>query len=205
MICIFPEGAVTKIGNMIDFQRGAERLMGPEVPVIPAYIDGMWGHPLSTKGGGLFKSWSRVLRPSVTVFYGEPVKGEISAGELRLRVMEMASEAMELRKASPDYNLARRFVEAARKNWSKPALTDSTGKDVTFGKALAAGFAVERWLDRNAAGEKCIGILLPASVGGALANIGVALAGRVAVNLNCTAKVRSRSAPRSTAASSRLS
>ncbi len=187
VVCIFPEGAVTRTGSMIAFQRGVERLMGPEVPIIPVYIDGMWGHPLSTKGGGLFKSWSRVLRPLVTVYYGEPIKGEISAAELRLRVMEMASDAMELRKGMPDYNLADRFVEAARKNWSKPALTDSTGKDITFGKALAAGMAVERWLDTNAAGEKCVGILLPASVGGALANIGVALAGRVAVNLNFTA------------------
>ena len=58
---------------------------------------------------------------------------------------------------------------------------------MTFGKALAAGFAVERWLDANCPGEQCIGILLPACVGGALANIGVALAARVAVNLNFTA------------------
>jgi acyl-[acyl-carrier-protein]-phospholipid O-acyltransferase/long-chain-fatty-acid--[acyl-carrier-protein] ligase len=186
LVCIFPEGAVTRIGNMIAFQRGVERLMGPETLVIPVYIDGMWGHPLSTKGGGLFKSWSRVLRPTVTVYYGEPIKGEVSAAELRLRVMEMASRAMELRK-NGDYNLAHRFMEAARKNWSKPALADSTGKEVTFGKALTAGMAVERWLDANCAEQKCIGLLLPSSVGGALVNIGVALAGRVAVNLNFTA------------------
>jgi acyl-[acyl-carrier-protein]-phospholipid O-acyltransferase/long-chain-fatty-acid--[acyl-carrier-protein] ligase len=186
MVCIFPEGAVTRIGNMITFQRGVERLMGPEVPIIPAYIDGMWGHPLSTKGGGLFKSWSRVLRPVVTVYYGEPIKGQISAADLRLRVMELASRAMELRK-TPEYNLARRFTDAARKNWSKPALADSTGKDITFGKALAAGMAIERWIDAECPAQQCIGILLPACVGGALANIGLALSGRVAVNLNFTA------------------
>ena len=98
VVCIFPEGAVTKNGNMIVFQRGVERLMGPETSVIPVYIDGMWGHPLSMKGGGLFKSFSRVLRPRVTVYYGEPVKGEFSAAELRLMVMELSSRAMELRK-----------------------------------------------------------------------------------------------------------
>ena len=186
MVCIFPEGAVTRTGNMISFQRGCERLMSPDAPVIPCYIDGIWGHPLSTKGGGLFKSWSRALRPRVTVIYGEPVKGEISAAELRLRVMEMASRAIELRK-TPDYTLSHQFVRTARKNWSKPALADSTGKEVTFGKALAAGMAIERYLDANCAAQQCIGILLPACVGGALANIGVTLAGRVAVNLNFTA------------------
>jgi acyl-[acyl-carrier-protein]-phospholipid O-acyltransferase/long-chain-fatty-acid--[acyl-carrier-protein] ligase len=186
LVCIFPEGAVTRTGNMISFQRGCERLMSPDTPIIPAYIDGIWGHPLSTKGGGLLKSWSRAWRPRITVMYGEPVIGEVSAAGLRMRILEMASRAMEYRKTA-DYTLVHQFVRTARKNWSKPAVADSTGKEVTFGKALAAGIAIERYLDANCAGEQSIGILLPASVGGALANIGVTLAGRVAVNLNFTA------------------
>ena len=186
LVCIFPEGAVTRNGNMIAFQRGVERLMAPEAPVIPVYIDGMWGHPLSMKGGALFKSWRHIFRPKVTVYYGEPIHGPVSASDLRLRIMELSSRAMELRK-TPDYNLATQFAKTARKNWNQPALADSTGREVTFGKALAAAMAVERWLDTNCSGEQCVGILLPASVGGALANIGVTLAGRVAVNLNFTA------------------
>jgi acyl-[acyl-carrier-protein]-phospholipid O-acyltransferase/long-chain-fatty-acid--[acyl-carrier-protein] ligase len=186
LVCIFPEGAVTRTGNLISFQRGCERLMSPETLIIPAYIDGIWGHPLSTKGGGLFKSWSRALRPRITVIYGEPVRGETSAAELRMRILEMASRAMEYRK-TPDYTLVHQFVRMARKNWSRLALADSTGKEVTFGKALAAGIAIERYLDSQCRGEQCMGILLPASVGGALANIGVTLAGRIAVNLNFTA------------------
>jgi acyl-[acyl-carrier-protein]-phospholipid O-acyltransferase / long-chain-fatty-acid--[acyl-carrier-protein] ligase len=43
------------------------------------------------------------------------------------------------------------------------------------------------WLDRSATGQEHIGLLLPTSVGGALANLGVAFAGRTAVNLNFTA------------------
>ena len=39
----------------------------------------------------------------------------------------------------------------------------------------------------TAAGESKVGLLLPASVGGALANLGVSLAGKVPVNLNFTA------------------
>ena len=37
------------------------------------------------------------------------------------------------------------------------------------------------------AGESHVGLLLPASVGGALANVGVSLAGKIPVNLNFTA------------------
>jgi acyl-[acyl-carrier-protein]-phospholipid O-acyltransferase/long-chain-fatty-acid--[acyl-carrier-protein] ligase len=185
LVCIFPEGAVTRTGNMNSFQSGVERLMTPATPVIPVYIDGVWGHPLTAKGGGIFKSWTKAWRPRITVMYGEPAIGEASAPELRRRVMELGSRAMEYRKTD-DYTLAHRIVKVARANWSKPALADSTGKSVTFGKMLAASMAISRWLDLNCAEEKCIGILLPASVGGAVTNIGVTLAGRIAVNLNFT-------------------
>jgi acyl-[acyl-carrier-protein]-phospholipid O-acyltransferase/long-chain-fatty-acid--[acyl-carrier-protein] ligase len=186
LVFIFPEGAVTRTGSMITFQSGVERLMSPETPVIPVYTDGLWGHPLSTRGGGLFKSWSKAWRPRITVMYGEPTVGEVSASKLRRRVMELASRCWEYRKTD-DYTVAHRIWKVARKNWSKPALADSTGKSVTFGKMLAASLRLCRWLDENCAEEKCIGILLPASVGGAVTNIGVALAGRIAVNLNFTA------------------
>ena len=172
---------------MITFQRGVERLMGPETIVVPIYIDGMWGHPLQHEAWRAFQ----VVQPASCAraspcIMASRSRGEFSAAELRLMVMELGSRAMELRK-TPEYNLASRFVKAARKNWAKPALADSTGKEVTFGKALAAGLAIERWLDTNSDREQCIGLLLPACVGGALANIGVALAARVAVNLNFTA------------------
>ena len=46
---------------------------------------------------------------------------------------------------------------------------------------------MSRWLRRHARGESNIGLLLPASVGGALANVATSLAGKVPVNLNFTA------------------
>ena len=47
-----------------------------------------------------------------------------------------------------------------------------------FGRALAAAIVMRRWIGRHCAGDRSIGLLLPASVGGALANLGVALAGK---------------------------
>ena len=52
---------------------------------------------------------------------------------------------------------------------------------------LVAGLLLSRWLRRRAPAEQHIGLLLPASIGGALANIGTTLAGKVPVNLNFTA------------------
>src|SRR4029450_13060134 len=64
---------------------------------------------------------------------------------------------------------------------------DSTGRELTFGRTLVASLLLARAIRRTAPNDANIGLLLPASVGGALANIGVILAGKVVVNLNFTA------------------
>jgi acyl-[acyl-carrier-protein]-phospholipid O-acyltransferase/long-chain-fatty-acid--[acyl-carrier-protein] ligase len=70
-----------------------------------------------------------------------------------------------------------RFIRAARKNWSRFAMADSTGRELTYGRALAASLMVARWANReNYRAEKMIGVLLPSSCGGALANLGLTMA-----------------------------
>src|SRR4051812_40899801 len=83
--------------------------------------------------------------------------------------------------------LASRFIHTAKRQWSALAMADSTGRELTFGRALVGSLLLSRAIRRFARGQKHIGLLLPASVGGALANIGTSIAGLVPVNLNFTA------------------
>jgi acyl-[acyl-carrier-protein]-phospholipid O-acyltransferase/long-chain-fatty-acid--[acyl-carrier-protein] ligase len=69
-------------------------------------------------------------------------------------------------------------------------MADSTGRDLTFGRALIGSLLLSRAVRRLVADQPApayLGLLLPASVGGALANIGATLAGTIPVNLNFTA------------------
>ncbi len=66
-------------------------------------------------------------------------------------------------------------------------MADSTGRELTFGRALVASLLLSRAIRRRVPAGGSIGLLLPASVGGALANIAASIAGRVPVNLNFTA------------------
>ena len=66
-------------------------------------------------------------------------------------------------------------------------MADSTGRELTFGRALVGSLLLARAIRRQVPDGGSIGLLLPASVGGALANIAASLAGRVPVNLNFTA------------------
>ncbi len=187
---IFPEGQVTRTGQLLPFKRGFERIAesksGTVAPVIPVWIEGLWGHPLSLKGGKLGGAWERWLRPKVTVVIGEPVTEDFSPESIRAKVMELSSQAA-AEKREPQDTVGRRFVAAARSNWKALGMADSFGKRLTFGETLVGTQLIRRWLDRNSAGELRIGLLLPNSVGAALANIAVTLSGRTAVNLNFTA------------------
>jgi acyl-[acyl-carrier-protein]-phospholipid O-acyltransferase/long-chain-fatty-acid--[acyl-carrier-protein] ligase len=83
--------------------------------------------------------------------------------------------------------LASRFIHTAKRRWSSLAMADSTGRELTFGRALAASLLLARAIERRAGQAPAIGLLLPASVGGALANIAAGFAGKTPVNLNFTA------------------
>ena len=84
-------------------------------------------------------------------------------------------------------DLGSRFVAVAKERWNAFCLADSTGRTLTSGRTLVAALMLARRIRRLAGPERNIGLLLPASVGGALANVAAILAGKVPVNLNFTA------------------
>jgi acyl-[acyl-carrier-protein]-phospholipid O-acyltransferase / long-chain-fatty-acid--[acyl-carrier-protein] ligase len=83
--------------------------------------------------------------------------------------------------------LGSRFLSQAKRRWSSICVADSTGRELTFGRTLAGALLLARAIRRLAPDQTNIGLLLPASVGGALANIAASFAGKVPVNLNFTA------------------
>jgi acyl-[acyl-carrier-protein]-phospholipid O-acyltransferase/long-chain-fatty-acid--[acyl-carrier-protein] ligase len=182
VVAIFPEGELSQTGHVKPFERGVELLLRGDrkPPVIPMYLEGLWGHALSKNPG----HWT--LRHRVTLVIGAPVAGDVTADLLYRRTLELGSEAVALH-LDANATLSRSFVASARQHWSRPALADSTGKQLTFGHALAASVIARNWTARHSGDSQNVGLLLPATVGGAIANLGVALAGKTAVNLNFTA------------------
>jgi len=97
LVGIFPEGEITRTSQVKPFERGFEVIARglASIPVIPVYLDGLWGHALSFKGGRAFSSpWK--LRHEVTVHVGVPIAGSVDAERLRERVLELSPERLEL-------------------------------------------------------------------------------------------------------------
>ncbi len=186
VVCIFAEGSVSRTGNLLPFRRGFERIVaGLDVPVIPVYLDRVWGSIFSFKREKFFWKLPERLPYPVTVAFGAPMRSTVTAIEARQAIMELGSEAMRHRRQPTDL-LHTAFIAVAKRRWGRLAMADSTGQTLSYGRALAGSLLLGRRIARRTAGEEMVGVLLPASVGGALANIAVLAAGRIPVNLNFT-------------------
>ena len=99
LVCIFPEGELTRTGHVKPFERGVDMVTRGlnSVPVIPIYLDGLWSSAFSMRGGGPRLARLR-LRHEVIILIGEPLSGDVSAERLQQRVLELGTEAAEFRK-----------------------------------------------------------------------------------------------------------
>jgi acyl-[acyl-carrier-protein]-phospholipid O-acyltransferase/long-chain-fatty-acid--[acyl-carrier-protein] ligase len=186
VVCIFAEGGITRTGNLLKFKRGLEHIMeGVNVPIIPVHLDGLWGSIFSFRGGKFIAKMPEKVPYPVTVTFGEALPGDSSADSVRQKVQELSAEALEKR-LSGNGRLEARFIDSAKRHYFNLAIADSTGAELSYGKALAASLTLSRWMQKNVK-EPLVGVLLPASAAGSLANLAAAFADKTTVNLNFTA------------------
>ncbi len=84
-------------------------------------------------------------------------------------------------------SLAHSFVAQAKRVPDRVAMTDSTGTSLTYGDVLLRSVALGRLLSRLSNRSQHVGILVPPTVHGAVANVALTLQGIIPVNLNYTA------------------
>jgi acyl-[acyl-carrier-protein]-phospholipid O-acyltransferase / long-chain-fatty-acid--[acyl-carrier-protein] ligase len=188
LVCIFAEGQLTRTGQMQPFQRGMLKIVqGTDAPIIPAYIHGLWGSIFSWRGGKLF--WKRPQKwpYPVHIHFGNPIYHSRDAAQVRLEVERLGAEAVEMDAARQPIP-ARRFIRHCKRHKGRVKVVDSTKVSLSRGKLLAGALALRKALKRHVLSpdEQNVGLLLPPSVGGAVANMAVSLNGRVGINLNYT-------------------
>jgi len=186
VVCIFAEGQITRIGHMLPFRRGFERIMQDiEAPIVPVALDGVWGSIFSFEKGRFLWKMPRRIPYRVTVNFGKPMPHTATPFEVREQVQELMAEAWAQRKAHTR-PLQRAFVRTARTHPFRFAMADGQNPQVTFGSALTRTVFLARRLRTVWAGQKMVGLLLPPSVPGVLVNFAALLMGKVPVNLNYT-------------------
>jgi acyl-[acyl-carrier-protein]-phospholipid O-acyltransferase/long-chain-fatty-acid--[acyl-carrier-protein] ligase len=160
-------------------------MRGLTAPIIPAYLDRTWGSLFSYGGGRSFFRASKRIPHPVIVLFGDALPPETLAFDVRQKVIELGAGAFRYR-LEDKMTLPEMFFNEMRANPFAPCVADSTGKDLNRLKMFLISYAVAKKLERKIAGDRFVGVLLPPSVGGVVANVALGILGKVAVNLNYT-------------------
>lgn len=190
IVCVFPEGELSRTGGIQGFRRGFELIARQSMaPVIPVHLDGVWGSIFSFERGRYFFKTPLRLPFPVTISFGTAIPFEsATAAKLQQAVMALGAEAFAQRPSLREH-LGRHLIRALRKKTHRVALTDySTEKPraVRRSELLIAGWLLAQRWKKTISGQR-IGIALPPGLGGTLANLACILANKVPVNLNITA------------------
>ena len=188
LVCIFPEGGITRTGHLQPFKAGVmEILKDQPVPIVPVYLDELWGSIFSYRGGKFFWKWPRRLPYPVSIWFGPCLPRVESIRAVRQQVQDLGAEAVHYR-STRSMLLPRKFLRQCRKRLLRSKIVDSGGADLSGGQLLMRTLILRRLLRREllAADEQYVGVLLPPSAGGVVVNAALSLDRRVTANLNYT-------------------
>jgi len=188
LVCVFPEGAISRTGQLMILRRGFGLISeAAKAPVVPAVIDGLWGSIYSFAGNKYLWKSPRLMPTPVCVIFGQPIPPHrVDLGSARQALLDLGEQAFQERPALKRH-LGREAVRALAKHPRRLAVVDRTAArvELSAGKLLAVAAALSRRI-RATVPEQRVGIVLPPGAGANIANLAVACAGKVPVNLNFT-------------------
>ena len=187
IVCLFPEGELSRSGSLLRLRRGYEIIARQaEAPVVPVWLDRLWGSIFSFKGGRFFTKWPKAAPYRVMVAFGKPLPAaDADIATVREELLKIG-EFCYSQRPSLRGHLARACLRGLKRNRFRVAITDGLdNSSLSRGKLLGVALALSRHLKKNCP-ERRIGIVLPPGKGGVVANLAVILAGKIPVNVNFT-------------------
>ena len=186
VIAIFPEGYLSRNGQLGAFHSGFERMIEEtDAVILPFYLQGLWGSSSSHAAEGLKQRHGRNNK-AIQIHFGKPLKGGTTANSLKQTITTLSTQAWSeyINTLNP---IAYEWLRAAKRSGSGLCLTDSSGVELNFDKAIAVTYHLSRQLARPLSSETNVGLLLPTMSSSCLTNMAVLCLGKTLVNLNYTA------------------
>ncbi len=187
VVCLFPEGQLTRSGTLLRLRRGYELIAHhANAPVVPVWLDQLWGSIFSFQGGKFFRKFPRQIPYPVTVAFGKSLSpNSADLATVREELLKLGEFCFS-RRPSLDRHLAEMCVRGLKRRRFATAVVDGIDHSkLQRAKLLGAASALSRFLRKNFPDER-VAIVLPAGKGAVVANLAVALAGKVPVDLNFT-------------------
>lgn len=188
LVVIFPEGGISRVGHMQGFKPGLMKILeGTNAPVIPVYLDELWGSIFSFDRGKYFWKWPRRWRYPISIHFGPSIGQPADEHEARRAVQDLGAMAVQ-RRSQRMIPPARSFIRRCKKRKGAIKVSDTNTGSMKGGDLLLRTLILRRLFRRHVVlpGEECVGVLVPPSIGGFVSNMALAIDKRVAVNLNYT-------------------
>jgi acyl-[acyl-carrier-protein]-phospholipid O-acyltransferase/long-chain-fatty-acid--[acyl-carrier-protein] ligase len=186
---IFPEGRLTVTGSLMKVYEGPGMIADKaDAMLVPVRIDGAQYTPFSRLKGKVRLRWF----PKITITILEPRRFEIPEGvvgrarrqlagaKLHGVMSQMIFETCDYRRTLFDALLDARAIHGG----SHPVLEDVERKLVRYDGLILGSFVIGRKLARLTSAKEYVGLMLPNSIGTAVAFFGLQAFGRVPALLN---------------------
>lgn len=185
VIVLFPEGRLSMNGQLGKFYAGFERAaIDSNATIIPFYILGLWGAK-SSYAPKITQQLKKKGPTEVMVTFGASVPLESSAIEVRQKVKELSinSWAYHVKQFK---SLPLAWLKEAKHRMGDVVIVEEKNNQFTKDKLVASVWYFKvRW-KKAMYREPNIGILLPSTAGGVIANLSLLCLGKTVVNLNYT-------------------
>jgi len=190
VVCLFPEGAISRNGQLGEFKQGFQRCVeGVDGIIMPFYLRGLWGSRFSRSSNNL-QSLRQInsLRRDIIVAFGKALPITATAPTVKSAVFDLSINTWQsYTNTLPP--IADAWINRVKQDGAALCLTDiQTNKSLSRRKALTAALLFSRRFKQQNS-EQNIGLLLPTSSAGLLANMAAFISGKTVINLNFTSSV----------------
>ncbi len=189
VVALFPEGYMSRNGQIGAFRSGFERAVSDTSAVIvPFYLRGMWGTK-SSYATKQYKINSRLRMRSIGVSFGEAMPATSTAAQVKQRVTEISIHAWKTYTESLN-SIQEEWLSRAKRLGSALCVADSLGIKLSYRRLIAIVMQMKNEFADTIKGQKNVGIILPTSVGGVVTNLALLCLGKTLVNLNYTSGLK---------------
>jgi len=188
-VALFPEGRLSRNGHLGEFQKGFELAtanVNRVAVIVPFYLRGLW------EGGFSYASTKMRNKrlKDIGITFGKPMDIHSNAVEVkeevfRLSILSWQSYAQRLP------TIPKAWIREAKEVGSNLSIADSTGVKLNGYGFITAVLLMRKPLKEILKNEQNIGLIVPTSAGGSIANMATLTLGKTIVNLNYSSSIES--------------
>lgn len=194
VVCVFPEGKITRNGIMDEFKQGLARIIPDDVeaPVIPVRLGMLWGSIFSYYYGKIKMRIPEELPHPASVTFGTAIDKHTPPFEIRQKLSELAADTeMDARKEERPIHC--QFARIAKRRPRLNSFHDFDGESPSNLETFIRAIALAKIIRVKTVGQATdfIGVLLPNRCVSAAATLAVLIADKIPAMLNFTASAES--------------